>query len=257
MLAALALLAAQARAADDAADDGAPPPITPYRPTVSDPAQLPAPGQLELELGGLRMLGDDAPRRGSTPYLLKLAFDQDWGLLLGGDAYVWMRGAPASSQGSQGVGDTTLTLKRAWILDKADALGVEFEVKLPTAGSTRGSGSTDYTVNGIYSRDFGPVHMDLNLNVTALGAADPGSSHTQWGAASAFSTALSDHWGMAGEFSGTRQQGADSGFQFLGALPYSPSKRLTFDFGFVHAMRPRPAVNSLFAGVVLPLARLW
>jgi len=47
--------------------------VTPYRPTVSNPAQLPAAGQLELELGGMKSQPGaqaDDRRRGSLPYLL-------------------------------------------------------------------------------------------------------------------------------------------------------------------------------------------
>lgn len=247
-LAALAL-AAGARAAD--LEDEAP--ITPYRPSVSSPAQLPVPGQLEFELGGLRMKSDDA-RRGSLPYLFKLAFDKEWGVLVGGDAYVWNRDDGGRSRG---FGDTSVILKRAWIVDEASAFGMEFGIKAPTAKDGIGSGRTDYTVNTIYSRDLGPVHMDANFNVVRLGFAESGSSHTQLGASTSFSTALSERWGLTGEVSGTHRSGAENGVQVLTALTYSPSKRLTFDFGVARAFRPRPAATSVFAGVVMPLARFW
>jgi Putative MetA-pathway of phenol degradation len=242
----------RAQNADDSTGSSLPP-ITPYRPTVSDPAQLPAPGQLELELGGLRMVTSD-PRRSSTPYLLKLAFNDEWGVLIGGDAYVWMQG---ELNAPQGAGDTTVTLKRAWTVDKASALGLEFEIKLPTADNSIGSGKADYTLNGIYSHDFTAVHMDLNLNVSQLGQADPGSSHSQLGGAMALSAPLTKRWGITGEISGNQRAGAENGFQVLSALTFSPSNRLTFDLGFVRAFRPRPAATSLFTGVVLPLAQLW
>lgn len=228
-------------------------PITSYRPSVSTPAQLPVPGQLEFELGGLRV-SDGASRRGSLPYLFKLAFSNEWGLLVGGDAYVWTRGEVGRFDG---VGDTTVTLKRAWIVDDATAFGMEFGIKVPTAKDPLGSGKTDYTVNTIYSRDFGPVHMDANFNATQLGRIEPGSARTQLGAAISFSTALSERWDLVGEVSGTHRGGADNGLQFLSALAFSPSKRLTFDIGVARAVRPRPMATSLFIGVVLPLARLW
>ncbi|WP_256735127.1 transporter [Variovorax sp. dw_954] len=226
--------------------------ITPYRPSVSTPAQLPFPGQLELELGGQGTGG--ASRRGNLPYLFKLAFNNEWGLLVGGDAYIWSRGDDGRFEG---VGDTNVTLKRAWVVDKETAFGLEFNVKLPTAKDPLGSGKADYDVNAIYSQDFGPVHMDANMNLTQLGLVDPGSSRTQLGGASAFSVNLSKHWGMLGEVSGTHRAGADNGLQLLCALTFSPSKTLTFDMGLSRALRPRPATTSLFAGVVLPLARLW
>lgn len=248
-LAALTALSAAARAAAD--DEFAP--ITPYRPSVSSPAQLPAPGQIEFEFGGLRQRSDDA-RRSSLPYLFKLAFDSSWGLLLGGDARVWQRDGGGSAQG---LGDTSLVLKRAWIVDEGSAFGVELGAKLPTANDTIGSGRADYSVNTVYSRDFGPVHMDANLNVVRLGRVDAGTSRTQWGASASFSTAIAEHWGATGELSGTRRTGAGHGAQLLAALAYSPSKFLTVDFGVARAPRPMPATTSLFAGVVFPLAKLW
>jgi hypothetical protein len=245
---ALMFLAGAARAADEGFE-----PITPYRPSVSSPAQLPAPGQVEFEFGGLQQRAEDARRR-STPWLFKLAFTKEWGLLIGGEARVWQR--DGDNRG-QGLGDTTLTLKRAWIVDEASAFGMELGVKLPTARDTIGSGKTDWSLNTIYSRDFGAVHMDANLNALRLGLVDAGTSRTQLGASASFSTALSQHWGITGELSGTRRSGVEHGTQVLTALTWSPSKLLTFDIGAARAMHPKPATTSLFAGVVFPLAKLW
>jgi hypothetical protein len=227
-------------------------PITPYRPSVSTPAQLPFPGQLEFELGGQSM--NDASRRGSLPYLFKLAFSTEWGLLVGGDSYVWSRGEDGRSEG---LGDTNVTLKRAWIVDDATAFGMEFNVKVPTARDPLGSGKADYEVNTLYSQDFGPVHMDANLNLTQLGLVDPGTTRTQLGGASAFTVNLSKRWGMTGEVSGTHRAGADNTLQLLWALTFSPSKLMTLDMGLSRSLRPRPVTTSLFAGVVVPLARFW
>ena len=241
--------AATAAAADDEDGDA----ISPYRPSVSSPALLPVAGQLEFELGGLHARSGDV-RRSSLPYQFKLAFSKEWGVLIGGEAQVWARDGSGSSRG---VGDTTVALKRAWIVDEASAFGMEVGAKLATAKDTIGSGKADYVVNTIYSRDLGPVHMDANLNATRLGLVDPGTARTQWGASASFSAALSDHWGATGELSGTRRSGAESGVQVLAALTFSPSKRLTFDVGVARALRPVPASTSVFAGVVLPIAKLW
>jgi hypothetical protein len=227
--------------------------ITPYRPSVSSPAQLPVPGQLEVELGGLHARSDDV-RRSSLPYAFKLAFNKEWGVVIGGEAHVWARD---DSGKAQGLGDTTLVLKRAWIVDDASAFGVELGTKLPTANDSIGSGHADYTLNTIYSRDIGPVHMDANLNATRLGVSDEGTGRTQLGASASFSGALSEHWGLTGEVSGTHRARAANSTQLLTALTYSPSKRLTFDVGIARAFRPTPATTQLFAGVVFPLAKLW
>lgn len=239
-----------------AADDGFEP-ITPYRPSVSSPAQLPAEGQLEFEFGGLRQQNDDT-RRASMPYLFKLAFSKEWGLLIGGEALVWQRDlTQPQNERTQGLGDTSVTLKRAFAVDEASAFGVELGVKLPTAKDGIGSGKTDWLINTIYSRDFGPVHMDANLNALRLGLVDAGTSRTQFGASASFSTALSEQWGITGELSGTRRSGVEHGMQLLTALTYSPSKLLTIDIGVARALRPTPATTSLFAGVVFPLTKLW
>ncbi|MGJ7506572.1 transporter [Variovorax sp. GT1P44] len=227
-------------------------PITPYRPSVSTPAQLPYPGQLEFELGGQRT--NDPSRRGSLPYLFKLAFSTEWGVLVGGDARIWLRSEDGRFAGA---GDTNVTLKRAWIVDDATAFGMEFNVKVPTARDTLGSGKADYEINTIYSQDFGAVHMDANLNLTELGLVDPGAARTQLGGACSFTLNLSERWDTIGEVSGTHRAGADNALQLLWALTFSPSKILTFDMGFSRSLRPRPAATSLFAGVVVPLARFW
>lgn len=249
-----ALLPASARAGDTD-------PVLPYRPSVSSPAQLPVAGQLELEFGGLSNRsgagagsGSGTSRRDSLPYLLKLAFSTEWGLLLGGEAQV------ALGEGgtrSRGVGDTNLILKRAWLIDDATAFGMELGAKLPTARDTLGSGKADATLNAIYSKDLGPVHMDANLNVTRLGAVDPGTGRLQTGASASFSLPLAAQWGVTAEASGTRQRGADSSTQLLAALSFSPTKRLSFDIGIARAARPSPGAASYFAGVVFPVAALW
>jgi len=230
------------------------PPITPYRPSVSSPAQLPAPGQLEMELGLLSSKSDDG-RRNSLPTTFKLAFNPEWGVVIGGEAYV---SAPDGNGGrAHGLGDTVFVLKRAFIIDDATAFGLELGAKAPTAKDTIGSGSADYDVNGIFSRDLGAVHMDANLNFTRLGAYDPGSGRTQTGLSASFSTPVSEQWGVTWEWSGTRRSGADSTAQALLAASYSPSKRLTIDAGFAHGLNRATPDWSFFTGLVFPLAKLW
>ena len=68
----LLALASAARAADDE------PTTTPYRPSVSTPAALSAPGWLEIEAGWQHNHADDA-RRDSIPLSFKLAFDRGLG----------------------------------------------------------------------------------------------------------------------------------------------------------------------------------
>jgi len=230
------------------------PPIVPYRPSVSNPAQLSAPGWLEVEAGALSIKSDDG-RRNSLPLVLKLAFTEEWGVLLGGEPFV---STPDGNGGrARGLGDTTFTLKRAFLVDDATAFGLELGAKAPTARDSIGSGKADYSLNGIFSRDIDVLHMDLNLNATRLGAIEPGSGRTQTGFSASFSAPLSERWGANWEWSGTRRSGADSTAQLLLAATYSPSKRLTFDAGFIRGLNGATPDWAFFTGVVFPLGKLW
>ena len=253
LVAATALGCALSAHAADAADDGGPA-VVPYRPSVSTPAQLSAPGYLELEAGGLRATTAGASRD-TLPYTLKLAFTPDWGLRVGGDA--WVR-QDAFGERDSGVGDTAVVLKRRFALSDATAWGLELGEKFPTAGSARGSGHADTTVNAIFSSDFAPAwHTDLNLNETRLGVPTGTSRQWQAGWAGAVSRTLSDTWGAVGEFSGTHQAGAPGSAQFLAAASWNASPAAVFDFGAARGLTDATPHWQVFAGVTVRLARLF
>src|SRR4051812_1440755 len=86
VLAALTAVVARAAAADDDS-----PSATPYRPSVSTPAALSAPGWLEVEAGLQHDHDSAVVRRDSAPLTLKLAFTPDWGVRIGADAWVRSR----------------------------------------------------------------------------------------------------------------------------------------------------------------------
>jgi hypothetical protein len=228
--------------------------ITPYRPSVSNPAQLPVAGQLELEYGGL-MSKTDQTRRNSVPYLLKLGFNKEWGVLLGGDAYIYQKDAAGNR--ARGLGDTNLVLKRAFLVDDATAFGLELGAKIPTAKDALGSGKTDYSINSIFSKDISKVHVDANLNFTQLGAWDVGTSRVQTGLSTSFSIPVGERWGATAELSGTHRSGVVNTAQFLTAAAFSPTKRLTIDFGIARGLTSASPDWSLFTGVVMPVAKLW
>src|SRR5215831_10283165 len=122
---ALASLLGASYASVARADDANDPQVVPYRPTVSTPAQLSAPGWLELEAGGLVANGPaSGASRATLPYTLKLAFTPDWGVRIGGDA--WVRDVEGSFQPAvTGGGDTDLVLKRRFAISDASAWGLE------------------------------------------------------------------------------------------------------------------------------------
>lgn len=231
------------------------PSVTPYRPTVSNPAALPEPGWIEMELGTSRVKPGDGSRQTSLPFQLKYAFDEDFGVLLGGDARV--SAVDADGARIKGRGDTTLLFKHRWQIPGSDtaALGLEWGAKSPTARDGLGTGKSDYIVNGIYSRQLGDNTLDLNLNATHLGRVDEGAG-TQWGWAASVSRNLDPRWSVAGELSGSGRRGTTGQGQALFALGYALSERVVLDAGFAVGVTRATADRGAFFGISFLLAKL-
>lgn len=237
------------------ADDS--PAVTPYRPSVSTPAALSAPGWLEVEAGVQSSRADDPIiRRESLPYTLKLAFTPDWGIRIGGDAIVRQHDVDGSAV--NGGGDTTIVLKRRLAVNDASAFGIELGAKLPTAAGGLGSGHSDVGLNGIYSTDFAPGwHLDLNATATRLGGVGAEISTWQTGWASALSRNATERLGVVAELSGTHQGGVGSTSQALVASSYSVSPALTLDLGVSKGLSAASGGWSVFCGVTFLAARLF
>jgi hypothetical protein len=236
------------------ADDS--PTVTPYRPSVSTPAVLSAPGWLEIEAGVQNSRGDDPVRRASLPYTLKLAFTPDWGIRIGGDAFVRQVGADGSAL--RGGGDTTVVLKHRFAVSEASAFGLELGTKLPTARVGLGSGHSDVGVNGIYSSDFAENwHTDINVVATHIG--DVGGEVGRWQEswAAAFSRNLTEQWGIVGEVSGTQQSGNARTAQALVAASYAFSRAVTLDIGVSRGLTTASGGWSVFSGITFLAAHLF
>lgn len=225
--------------------------VTPYRPTVSNPAALPDAGAPELEFGGaLSRNRRDKTSETRFPYLLKYAFSEDLGVLLGGDAY--LRARDEAGTVSRGFGDTSVALKLRHALGERLALGVEAGARLPTAKDALGSGKTDYLVNGIASAELGRYDIDLNLGLTRRGRVADGEGRIEIGWAAAAGRPLSGRWGAALELSGAARGGARASSQVLAALAYKASPRLVLDTGVARGLSQGIAW-TFFAGLSLML----
>lgn len=231
------------------------PSVTPYRPSVSTPAALSAPGWLEFETGVQHARGRDSERRDSVPYTLKLAFTPEWGVRIGGDA--WVRQADETAQHLRGGGDSSIVLKRSFAINDISAFGLETGATLPVGRRGISSRKSDYSLNAIYSADLGDYHTDLNLVPTRIGAVDAGVSRAQMLWAASLSKALNERWGVVGEFSGTHQRGTDSTRQFLAAASYNVSKSLVLDAGFARSLRSGVPGSAAFTGLTMLVGRLF
>lgn len=250
---AAAVLAAGLAAAGAArADDKDPCAVKPYRPSVSTPVDLTGPGCLELEAGGLRATGPGPDSRDSLPYTLKLAFDDQWGVRLGGDA--WVR-QDAGGQVAKGGGDTSLVLKHRF---GDSPWGLELGQKFPTAGATLGSGRADTTLNGIFSHDLpADLHTDLNLAETRVGLS--GSHAHGWQTAWAASLSWApdqQRWGLGAEFSGTHQAAVPDTAQFLFAVSWTWTL-LELDVGGARGLTGASPHDQVFAGMTVSLGKLF
>jgi hypothetical protein len=232
----------------NAADDDEQLKATPYRPTVSNPADLPVPHHFEWEAGGYSERDPGDTRHNSIPYLLKYAFSDDFGVLVGGESFVRDL---ADSDTTSGWGDTSVTMKFHHAVSDSTGIGLEVGASLPTASHDLGSGHTDYTVNGIVSTEALGCDVDVNLSYTRLGSADSGESRDEIGWAIAASHDLARNWGVAGEFSGTEQHGTHSESQFLGALSFTATPTLVFDGGALFGLNRESTRYGIFAGVTM------
>lgn len=237
---------------------GQEPSATPYRPTLSNPAQLSVPGYLEVETGwqSLKAKATDDYRH-SVPYLFKMAFSDNIGLLIGSDALI----VNDFDQGSTlaGFGDVTPLLKLNVPLPAypASALGLEIGAKLPTAPQTVGSQQTDYLVTGIYSLGIGSLGIDLNLGYTRLGGAPGGEGKNQlfWAASTAYG--LTKRWSVAGELAGTVKRDVKSFTQILASTNYFFSPRFVGDTGAAFGLNGSSQEWTLFAGMTILLGKVW
>jgi hypothetical protein len=232
-----------------AEEDG--PAVVPYRPSVATPAELPAPGWPELEAGWNGAKGGDAARSQSVPLLFKLAWSENWALLVGTDAYDRQRDFDGNVAHSGG--DTTLTLKYKLPVNDNLALGAEIGVALPTARPPIGSGRIDWGLNTIASFDFDATHVDVNAGTARLGAVDAGQGHWQGAWAVAASHPLPGPFGVTGEVSGLAQHGTLAQTQGLVAVNYNVSRRLVLDVAVAAGLSHAAPDWQLMAGMTVQL----
>jgi len=234
------------------------PRATPYRPTLSNPAQLPVPGYVELEMGwqSLKEKTTDDYIHG-VPYRFKLAFSDYIGLLIGGEALI----VKDSDQGSTlaGIGDLTpsLKFKVPFSSQPASALGLEIGARLPTAPQTISRQQTDYLITGIYSTEIGRIGVNLNVGYTRLGgtASGRGKNNLFWAVAPTYE--LTKRWAVGSELAGTVRRDVKPFMQLLTYTNYFFLPRLVGDTGIAFGLNGASQEWTLFAGMTILLGKVW
>ncbi len=227
----------------------------PCRPTIACTADIVTPGLFELETGMLfRHLG--TAKQWSFPFLAKLTVARFAQLQVGSNGYTTQfDGEPARY-----FDDVTGGIK-FHLLDQHPALpslSVSGAVSVPSVEPQRGYvPSVDALFIAYITKDFGPIHADLNLGANDWGM-DSTPRAQAWGAL-AVSAPLPPPFGVMVEsyyFSNALPFSArDGGLLF--AISASPRPWLVFDFGGDVGYFPKDRAYSTFVGMTIVPVKLW
>jgi len=174
--------------AAQADDSNAKPPVSGGTPTITDPAELSAPGWLEFDPGSFKDLDPSAGF--GTPFTFKYtALNRRLQYLLGQDGLVVQRGS------LKGVGDTYAGAHYLFRTQEHGGYDVALKglLKIPTASdSAGGTGKSDYSAFLLVSRDLTKwgFHGDVNVGISSIGNAAMAGYSTQSMAALSTTTPL-------------------------------------------------------------------
>lgn len=233
--------------------------VNPNRPTFATPSRTTQVGVLELEAGFQRTEFKDGSRSDFEPILFKFGQATRFEWRLGWNGYLTNTAPDGSRVG--GFSDPTFGFQ--WHPVDQGRAGVDAAIgvfhKFATANARDGLGSSraDDTLVLLASKDFGPIHVDVNYLHGWIGQPEGSRAGQNSGTVSA-SWPLSGAWGMGAEvyrigaLSGVPQDTA-----FLTYASYQASSRTVFDAGFDHGLTSGAPRWNLFFGVTYGVGRLF
>jgi hypothetical protein len=228
----------------------------PCRPTIACTADIVRPGALEIEAGYIGRALGAGEKQSSFPVLFKLTLARWVQLQVGSNGYTLARG-PAPAQYI----DNVSAGAKLHLLDQGAAVpsvSLSAAVGVPTfAGQTGTTRADDAFFLAYVTKDFGPVHVDLNLGLNEWGLDT--SPRAQPFAALAVSTPLPPPFGIMGEvyaFSDAPPLAPHDG-GFLFAVTHSPRPWLVFDVGGDAGLFPSTRKWAAFVGMTVVPAVLW
>ncbi|HEX8720937.1 MAG TPA: transporter [Pyrinomonadaceae bacterium] len=236
------------------------PEIKPSRPGVANPAEIPEPGVLQLEIGyDSNFRSDEFRSEHSMPVTLRYAAAKRLLLHLDFDAVI-SQTDEATRERSTGFGDTRVGFQVVALEDAPGrpALAFAYFAKLPTADEAEGlgTGRFDHKVVGLLSKKVGETDVDFNAAYLLVGReGGPGWEHGGQAAVSV-SRDFKNRFGFEAELSGQSKDDVQPrGLFALGALRYTANKRLVFDAGARFGLNPEAPRVGLFAGMSVGLTR--
>jgi hypothetical protein len=230
--------------------------VLPCRPTIACTADLVAPGTFEIEAGYLYRRAASGATQRTEPFLLKLTVRSWLQLQVGSNGYTVAQGdAPARFFDNVSLGLKFHMADQGKVLP---SLAITAALSVPTAPGQEGYVPVyDALFTGHASKDFGPVHGDLNAGVNLFRLED--HPLPQGFVALAFSMDLVAPFGVMAEgyaFSSAAPVAArDGGFLF--AFTHSPKKWLMFDLGGDVGFFPATRAYSAFVGLTVIPGVFW
>jgi hypothetical protein len=233
--------------------------VYPCRPTISCSADIVPAGVLEIELGyAARRVRPDGFFH-LQPLLVKLTVLRWLQAQLGTNGYVFTSGDVSRSL--QYVDDVSLGLKTRFVeqTDVRPSLAVSAALSIPTPyRNDTFPFAYDASFWAYASKDYGPVHLDLNGGVN-LWQFDISQRSVQPFVSLASTFELPHGMGTMAEAYWFDDGGPialrDAGV--LLAASYAPSRRVLFDAGIDWSLVPTTRTYTLFVGATFIAARLW
>ena len=234
--------------------------IKPSRPGVANPAEIPEPGVLQLELGyDSNLRARDVRAEHTMQVTLRYSAAKRLLLHLDFDA-VRSETDEQTRERETGFGDTRVGFQFV-ALEEAEgrpALAFAYFAKLPTADESKGlgTGRFDHKLVGLLSKKVGETDVDFNAAYLIVGReGEPGWEHGGQGALS-ISRDFKNHYGLVAELSGQSLDDVQPrGLFALGALRYKAGPRLAFDAGARFGLNPEAPRVGLFAGMTVGVTK--
>jgi hypothetical protein len=227
----------------------------PCRPTIACTADLVSPGLFELETGMLYRKIDGTARQWTFPFLAKLTLAKWVQLQIGSNGYTTAHDGPTARYF-----DNLSAGVKLHLVDQSSvvpSLSLSAAISVPTVDGVGYARADDAIALAYVTKDFGPIHADLNVGVTAFRI--DGAPIAQEMVALALSANLPAPFAVMAEsyyYSDAAPLAArDAGFLF--ALTHSPKPWLVFDFGGDVGYFPSTRAYSAFVGMTIVPVRLW
>jgi len=223
--------------------------VVPNRPTFATTAETVQRGVFEIEYGV--EAGDGHQNING---LLKFGVLDNLELRFANNPFV--RNSGIAGTGDSGAGFKFKVFRQT---HTRPTFSILYTALLPTAPASRGIGALGHAVQLLASKDFGKNHFDVNGGVLFSGRPGRSGFDRNYFTALSYSYPLTQKWGITGELAGFSRTNAvtPATMTLLGAVTYSRSPSLVFDFGGYFAVYGNLPRFTFATGLTYAVADLY